>query len=209
MKIVKTKTAKLGLVSVLFMGLAGCVSLLPEPVPAATVYRLSSAKQNVPQGPNPFIVRIDRPSAATVFETKDILVSPDGRRLASAGGAEWAELIPVMVQKSFADVMGQNPNIVGVIPSSGARTDTRLHLTIKGFEAQFDQGEDAPPLAVVHYGVTHADASDRDLIGTYDVKKMIRADEVRVSAIVRAMDNANQQALEDILAWLEQSRSRS
>jgi len=168
---------KTSLVPALF--LSGCVSLLPEAAPADIVYRLSAAKPYVPQSPDAFVVRIDRPSVSNEFETRDIIVSPDGRRLASAGGARWAELIPVMIQNSLVDLMGQHEKLVGVIPSSGARTDTRIHLTVKGFEAQFDQGEDAAPLAVVHY------------------------------AVVKAMDTANQQALEDIVIWLERPRTRS
>lgn len=203
------KVVKLSLLSTLFTCLTGCVSLLPDSVPAGTVYRLSTAKENVPQSPNPFVIRIDRPSVSSVFETTDIIVSPDGRRLASAGGAEWAEVIPVMIQGSFVDLMGQYPNLVGISPSSGVRTDTRLHLTVKSFEAQFDQGEETPPLATVHYGVTLLNASNRNLLGSFDVKKTIRADEVRVSSIVKAMDNANQQALEDVILWLEQSKNRS
>ena len=203
------KFLKLSLASAFFVSLSGCVSLLPEPAPSGTVYRLSTAKQSVPQTANPFVVRVDRPSVSNVFETTDIIVSPDGRRLASASGAEWAELIPVMIQNSFVDVLGQFPNLVGVIPSSGARTDTRLHLTVKNFEAQFDQGSTSAPLAVVHYSVTLSNASNRNLLGSFDIRKAIRAKEVRVSSIVDAMDNANQQALEEIAEWLEQPRQRS
>jgi len=189
--------------------LSGCVSFLPEPEPAETIYRLSSAKQGVEQSPNAFIVRIDRPSVSNIFETRDIIVSPDGRRLASASGAKWADLIPVMIQNSFVDLMGQHEKLVGVIPSSGARTDIRVHLTVKNFEARFDQGELSAPLAVVHYSVTLSNASNRNLLGSYDVRKTIRANEARVSEIVRAMDSANQQALEEIAIWLEQPRARS
>jgi len=201
------KFLKVSLLSTVF--LSGCVSLLPDPAPAATVYRLTAAKPSVPQSPNAFVVRIDRPSVSSAFETKDIIVSPDGRRLASASGARWAELIPVMIQNSFVDLMGQHEKLVGVIPSSGARTDTRVHLTVKGFEAQFDQGEGAAPLAVVHYAVTLSNASNRNLLDSYDVRKAIRANEARVSEIVRAMDTANQQALEEIALWLERPRARS
>ena len=84
-----------------------------------------------------------------------------------------------------------------------------MHLTVKGFEAQFDQGESSAPLAVVHYGVTLSNASNRNLLSSYDVRKTIRANEVRVSEIVRAMDTANQQALSEIIDWLERSRAGS
>ena len=189
--------------------LGGCVSLLPEPAPADVVYRLSESNEGVPQGLNAKVVRIDRPRAASVFQGKDIVVSPDGRRLASAAEASWAESIPDMVQNSFVDVLAERSGLVGVIPSSGARTDTRVHLTIKSFEARFDQGEDAAPKAVVHYAVTLSNASNRNLLSTYDVKKTVRSSDIRVSTIVEAMDSANQQALNEIADWLETPQIRN
>ena len=183
--------------------LTGCSSILPEPAPAPAVYRLSTAKVNVPQSPTAMVVRIDRPNASNVFETTSIIVSPDGRRLSFAGGAKWSELIPVLIQESFIDIMGQRANLVGVVPSSGARTNTRVHITVKSFEAQFDRGQENPPLAVVHYAVTHANASNRNLLGTFDIRKEVRASEARVSSIVDAMDRANSQALNAAADWLE------
>ena len=183
--------------------LPGCVSLLPDPAPADSVYRLFVARERVPQKATALVIRVDRPSASNVFETQDILVSPDGRRLAVAGNARWAEVIPVLVQESLVDVMGQRPNLVGVIPSSGARTDTRIHLTIKSFEARFDNGQDNPPLAVVHYSVALANAADRNFLGSFDIEKTVRASEARVTSIVDAMDEANKQAMNAIADWVQ------
>ena len=185
------------------IALSGCVSLLPDAAPADVIYRLGVIKQGVPQSPSAKVIRIDRPRASASFQGKDIIVSPDGRRLASAAQAKWAESIPDMVQGSFVNLLGQRAGLVGVIPSSGARTDTRVHLTIKSFEARFDQGEAAAPNAVVHYSVTLSNASDRKLLGTYDIKKTVRSSDIRVSTIVEAMDKANQQALNSIADWLE------
>jgi len=114
-----------------------------------------------------------------------------------------------MLQNSFVDVLAERSGLVGVIPSSGARTDTRVHLTIKSFEARFDQGEGSAPMAVVHYAATLSNASNRNLLGTYDVKKAVRATDIRVSTIVEAMDNANQQALNEIADWLETPEVRN
>lgn len=189
--------------------LSGCVSLIPDAAPADVVYRLSAANEGVAQSPTAKVIRIDRPRAASVFQGQDVVVSPDGRRLASAAQAKWAEPIPDMVQNSFVDILAQRPGLVGVIPSSGARTDTRVHLTIKSFEARFDQGEGTAPMAVVHYAVTLSNASNRNLLSTFDVKKMVRSSDIRVSTIVEAMDNANQQALNEITDWLETPQIRN
>jgi len=185
------------------LSMAGCSSFLPKPAPAPTVYRLSPAQVNVPQSPTAMVVRIDRPNASNVFQTTNIVVSPDGRRLSAAGGSKWSETIPVLIQENFVDVLGQRETLVGVIPSSGARTNTRVHVTVKSFEAHFDRGESNPPLAVVHYAFTHSNASNRNLLGTFDIRKEVRASEARVSSIVDAMDRANSQALNAAADWLE------
>ena len=201
-----TKTLLSGIA---LLALSGCVSLLPDPAPADVVYRLSASNEGVPQSPTAKVIRIDRPRAANVFQGQDVVISPDGRRLASASQARWAEAIPDMVQNSFVDILAERAGLVGVIPSSGARTDTRVHLTIKNFEARFDQGEGAAPMAVVHYAATLSNASNRNLLSTYDVKKTVRATDIRVSTIVDAMDSANQQALNAIADWLETPEIRN
>ena len=203
------RISKTSLSLALLVSLTACVSLLPDPAPADNVYRLSVARERVPQKATARVIRVDRPSASIVFETQDIIVSPDGRRLAVAEGARWAEVIPVLVQESLVDVMGQRPNLVGVIPSSGARTNIRIHLTIKSFEARFDRGQDNPPLGVVHYSVTLANAADRNFLGSFDVEKTVRANESRVTAIVDAMDEANKQAMNAIADWVQLPENRS
>lgn len=206
---IKTSFLKSSLILSLLGSLSACVSLLPEPAPADNIYRLNVARERVPQTASAKVIRVDRPSASIVFETQDIIVSPDGRRLAVAGGAKWAEVIPVLVQEALVDVMGQRPNLVGVIPSSGARTNTRIHLTIKSFEARFDNGEANAPLAVVHYSVTLANAADRNFLGSFDVEKAIRADAPRVTAIVDAMDEANKAAMNAIADWVQLPENQS
>jgi len=154
-----------------------------------------------------FVVRVDRPQASIVFQTRDIVVSPDGQRLSTVAQAKWAEVMPVLIQQAFIDVLEARPNLVGVMPASGARTDTRLQITVKNFEAQFDRGPDTAPLAVVDFTVTYAKASNRNYLGTHSVRKTHRAEAASVSAIVDAISKANKAALTDITDWLEKQPS--
>lgn len=189
----------LGLSAVVFM--SAC-SILPEPAPADTIYRLPSTPESVQNNLDAVVIRIDRPSAPIVFQNRDVVVSPDGQRLASASQAKWSEITPILVQNSFIEILAARPDIIGVLPSSGARTDTRVQLSIKNFEAQFDQGPDSAPKAVVRYSATFADASDRSLIGTFEAVKTQRAKAATVSSIVEAISTANRDALSDIADWL-------
>jgi len=111
--------------------------------------------------------------------------------------------MPSLIQSAFVDVLATRPNLVGVIPASGARTNQRVQLTIKNFEAQFDNGTDAAPLAVIRYSVTYANSSNRALLGTYDVKAVKRAKSTNVANIVEAISIANNEALMDVAKWVE------
>ncbi|CAM3775835.1 ABC-type transport auxiliary lipoprotein family protein [Litorimonas haliclonae] len=183
------------------LSISAC-SVLPDPAPADTVYRLTTAPNSVASDVDAAVIRIDRPSAPIVFQNRDVVVSPDGQRLASASQAKWSEITPILVQNSFVEILSAREDLIGVLPSSGARTDTRVQLTIKNFEAQFDQGSQSAPKAVVRYSATFANASDRSLIGTYEITKMKRANAASVSSIVEAISAANREALSDISDWL-------
>ena len=178
-------------------------SILPDPKPAPVIYRLSVDGTSVDARPDATVIRIDRPGGSTIFNTVNVLVTPDGRRMSQASGSRWSGQIPLLVQETLVDVLSRSESLVGVLPSSGARTDTRVHITIKNFEAQFDNGESNPPLAKVRFTATLANASDRTLIDTFTTEHEQRADAINVSEIVEAMEQANSVAMMDIVRWLE------
>ena len=178
-------------------------SILPDPKPAPVIYRLSVDGTSVDARPDATVIRIDRPGGSTIFNTVNVLVTPDGRRMSQASGSRWSGQIPLLVQETLVDALSRSESLVGVLPSSGARTDTRVHITIKNFEAQFDNGESNPPLAKVRFTATLANASDRTLIDTFTTEHEQRADAINVSEIVEAMEQANSVAMMDIVRWLE------
>jgi ABC-type uncharacterized transport system auxiliary subunit len=188
-------------------GLSGCLSVLPSPKPAPAVYRLNTAIAPVVAVQGAEIIRVDRPSASQIFSSNDIVVSMDGRKLSAVAMSSWAEATPIIIQGTLVEALEGSSEFVGLLPSSGARTGTRVHLAVKNFEANFDRGAESAPLAVVQYRVTYARADDRKLIGTHLVRETRRADSVNVSSIVSAIEGANQAAVIDIVKWLETQRA--
>lgn len=186
------------------LSITGC-SIIPDPAPANIVYRLSLSGESVSASEQATVIRVDRPSATSIFNTRAIVVSPDGRRLSTAAQAEWPESIPTMLQETLVDAFSREASIVGVLPESGTRTDTRVHFSIKNFEAQFDQGQGSAPLAVVRYTATFANATDRRLIDTFVTRHEVRAKAASVSDIVIALESANDAAMSDIVAWVVES----
>lgn len=182
--------------------LSACVSVLPDPDPAGTVYRLTTDSERVAAYPNAPVIRIDTPSASRLLAGRQIIVSPDAKRVAVAGNAEWSDSLPKLIQQSFLDILGAKPEVIGVIPISGARSNYRVHINVDNFEARFDNGPKSPPLIIIGYSATFADSGSRDLVATKQVTETVRAGEASVSSIVAGMDQANRTALEGIADWL-------
>jgi len=55
---------------------------------------LTSLTESIQASSQATIIRVDRPVASVVFQSRDIVVSPDGQRLASAAQAKWIETMP-------------------------------------------------------------------------------------------------------------------
>lgn len=187
-------------------GLSGCLSILPDPAPAPAVYRLATNVQPADKVANVELIRIDRPTTTQVFNSSDIVVTKDGQKLSTIAKAKWSQATPDLIQQSMISALEGSPQFVGLVSINGAKTETRLHIFVKNFEANFDNGSDNAPLAVVQYRVTYARGADRKLLGTHNVRKTVRATSINVSSIVSAIEAANEAAMTDIVTWLENEK---
>ena len=183
--------------------LSGCLSILPDPAPAPAVYRLASSAQPADKLANAEHIRVDRPTTTQVFNSNNIVVTQDGQKLSSIAKAKWSQATPDLIQQSMISALESSPQFVGLVSINGAKTETRLHLYVKNFEANFDNGSESAPLAVVQFRVTYARGMDRKLLGTHSVRKTVRASSINVSSIVTAIEDANDAAMADIVRWLE------
>lgn len=203
----------IGLVTVSALGLSSCLSLLlPEPKAANHVYRLSSdLEASTTASPSlsgsAHSVRIDRPNAPKVLQGYDLIVATDDNQLVTIAEAEWADTLPTQIQRAFISHLNMRSDLIGILPTSGARSTYRSHITIRNFEARFDQGQDSAPLIIVDYLVTLSDAGSRELIGTQSFHIEQRATSIRVRDIVERKSAANKAILNDISDWMVQKLS--
>ena len=187
---------------------SGCLTtILPEPVEANHVYRLSgdlTASSTVVsnQSENILTVRIDRPNAPKALQGFDLVIAKENSELAIVDKAEWADSLPTMIQRSFLSELNSRSDIIGILPTSGARSEYRAHITVRNFEAIFDRGDEQAPLIVVDYLVTLSDAGSRKLIGTQSFHSENRAVTNHVSDIVSAKSSSNRSNLERISDWI-------
>lgn len=204
----------IGLLSLAAMNLGGCLSLLlPDPAPAKKIYRLSpdlqtsvTAERNL--SANAFTIRVDRPNASKALQGYNLAVSTDKASLAKIADAQWEDSLPTLVQKAFVYELNTRSDLIGLLPTSGARTTYRVHLTIRHFEARFDRGEDAAPNIVIDYLATLSDAGSRELIGSQSFHREQRARSQNVADIVASKSAANTALLTEISDWLSATLSR-
>ncbi len=184
---------------------ASCVSLLPKPSAAPSIYRLSQLPvlaEPISGAPS---LRVSVPGAAKALQGMDIVVSPDGERLAYASGARWSEPIPRLLQDAAMQSLGQSGNIFAIVPPTSVRADFALETRIRSFEADFDRGETSAPLAKVRISATLTDLENRRVIAKKEFYAEQRASEARVSSIVNALDDLTQSVMTDMTGWVQTS----
>ena len=198
---------RLILKSACIVGFAGlstaCASILPEPAPPSTIYRLS-VPMDLSQAADPAFnaktVKIVYPRASKALAGSDIIVSPDGRRLSSAAASAWAEPVPSLFRDMIVEVFATDELIVGVIGSESALY--RLETDISRFEAVFENGEDAAPMIYVQMSMTLSDTKTRTVIRSSTMASNKRASTNSVSAIVDAKEQAARDVVGRLTAWV-------
>ena len=190
--------------------LGACVSVLPEPEPAPTVYRLAiPVHPSVDKSESPITINVERPDAPAMLSGHDIVVSPDGRRLSTAAGAIWEAPIPQLLRSAVVDTLADNSRLVGVIPKGSTRVPYRLNMDIRRFEAVFDHGEQAAPNCIVHLNVSLTETKGRKIVGAHTIYVERRAAGRNISSIVAAQDLATKAAMDDLETWLNEKVSRA
>lgn len=198
------------LAGIMAVSLSGCFSILPEPKPAPTIYRLT-VPQSMAANPAPRtkVINIEYPTSPGALSGTDIVLSPDGRRLTSAALASWSEAVPNMLRNQLIDTLASEGQVIGVIPKGSTRVPYRLNMDIRRFEAVFDNGEDGAPLAMVQINLALTNAKTRQLIAVNTISTQARAGIKSVSSIVEAQDRATQEAMAEIANWLAAQTSMS
>lgn len=205
MKLIAKSLGTASLFAVSAISLSACVSVLPDPKEAPTVYRLTVPEMNASNiAVQENVVNIEYPTAPRALSGTDIVLSPDGRRLTAASAANWSESVPSLLRKTLIDTLAQDGRVIGVIPKGSTRVPYRLNIDIRRFEAVFDYGEESAPNAIVQLNLSLTDTTSRTLIGVQTITTESRADYASVSSIVNAQDAATRDAMGQITNWLSE-----
>lgn len=115
--------------------LAGCTSVLvPEPA-ALNTYELTTpaAISGLSRSRSKQVLVIE-PKTIKLLDTQDVVVRTGGQSVEYLGGAQWADRLPVLVQKGVQQSL-ENANIFGGVgvPGQGLAIDDQIVLDIRDF----------------------------------------------------------------------------
>lgn len=114
---------------------SGCISLLPDPPPPATIYTLRAGAVEAMTGERkPVVVAVGQPAAPRSVGGVDI-VWRQGAEIAFMEGAAWDGAAPDLLQDLLIDVMDRRAGVRSVVRGgAGVRADAEVRWNVMTFE---------------------------------------------------------------------------
>jgi len=185
--------------------LSGCISIFPKEQPVQ-LYRLSvktSAPAAITPEPPGFAVRgavggFDRPAAG------DRILTIRGDKTAYIADARWVTSAQAMFQAALEESFDAGTGPAHLL-DRGEITDAdyRLDVSVRHFEARYDQGAGAAPTVVVEISAALDSAHDMAPRKRGLFEARVPASSNSVGAIVAAYGEATSQVLAKLKAWVD------
>lgn len=121
--------------------LSGCISLLPKPGAAPSVFTIEAPDapfQATP--PVDWSVAVSKPMMPRAIAGSDLVLREGDNQVAFVGGAEWAEPAPSLLQRTLATALSRSGKIVAATTESGVRADCELQWDVYAFDARQGAG---------------------------------------------------------------------
>ncbi|OXE37056.1 MAG: ABC transporter [Phenylobacterium zucineum] len=191
-----------GFMVALLLGLGGCVTLFPKVTPSQ-LYRFDGRLSEVAAtNPAPSRVGVVRTGGSfNAAAAGDRILTVTGSQVAYLAKSRWAEPAEVLFNEALLRAFNAGPGPARlVIRGEPARADYTLRLDVQRFEAVYDRGARAAPEVCLEIHMVLSRTSNPAQIKDETLAVKARASDNRVSAIVRAFDQAVGKAVAAIIA---------
>jgi cholesterol transport system auxiliary component len=186
--------------------LSGCISLFPKEQPVQ-LYRLSlptaPAVAPGPPAPESFAVRgavgnFDRAAAG------DHLLTVRGDKTAYIANARWVTSAQAMFEAALSESFDTDMGPAHML-NRAEITDAayRLDISVRRFEARYDEGAGAPPTVVVEISAALDSAHDTSIRRHMIFEARVPASSNSVTAIVAAYGEATGEVLTKLKTWVD------
>ena len=182
------------------LGLAGCVSVLPDASPAAARYTISPVEFAASQGGDKveWTLAIADPASTRAYDTAKIALTRAPGQIEYYAAGEWADRSPNLIRTAMVRSFENSGRILGVgdtIVLPGA--DYVLKTDIRKLHAAYDNGAPSADVALF------AKLTDRRgrIIASRLFTQSQSAPTDSVSAVGRAFDEVLQRTLQELVGW--------
>ncbi|MBO9560383.1 MAG: membrane integrity-associated transporter subunit PqiC [Caulobacter sp.] len=200
------RTAAIAAVAV---GLTGCISLFPKSKPAG-LYRFghAAAESSRPASDKSFGV-YKTPTVFTRSAMSDRLLSVTNGEAAYISDARWVSPAIVLFDEAVARAFeGDDSRARLVTRGEALKAVMALRLEVRSFETDYVNGPKAPPEVLVEVRAVMTRSNDRALLGDKVFVARVKTADNRLSAIVPAYDQAVDQVLTEIVAWVGEAGAK-
>ncbi len=185
------------------VSLSACISVFPKEDPSQ-LYRFDGvpapAEASAAAADSFGVLRVN--GAFVQASSGDRMVAVTGDRVAYIADARWVSPASVLFNEAVLRTFDYNAGPARLVTRGEVRkADYALRIDVTRFEVVYDRGEKAAPNIVVGLRLNLVKTEDRSLAGSKMIETTVRAGDNRISAIVRAFDEAVAQALSQTLAW--------
>ncbi|HEY8506858.1 MAG TPA: ABC-type transport auxiliary lipoprotein family protein [Steroidobacteraceae bacterium] len=203
--------ASVRLPALLLLGVLASCSGLRSDEPPSQVYVLRSlaAQSSESSGDTLGALRVARPQAYPGLESERIILVQKDRRMNHFAASRWADDLPEVVEALVLETLRASGDWSSVFDSrSPFSGDYLLQITIRRFEADYTQSDNAP---AVHVSLVCSlgRRSDREVLATFDAEGSATAAANRLSSVVAAFEQAANAATAVIAERTRQAVRRS
>jgi cholesterol transport system auxiliary component len=176
-------------------------ALTPENTPPE-IYRLSPSQGFADDLPRiAWTLLVDRPAAASGLDTDQIAVRPSEVELRYYADAVWADAVPRMMQALLVTAFDNSGSLPAVGTSSiGLNPGFSLSTDIRDLSAIYSSGSPTP-MAHVAISATLLRQPSQEIMDSRLFEHAVRPASEDVRDIVRALNEANERVLREIVAW--------
>lgn len=202
-------TLRAGTIAAVAVALTGCISLFPKTKPAG-LYRFGHAavESSRPAGEKSFGV-YKTPTVFTRSAMSDRLLSVTNGEAAYISDARWVSPAIVLFDEAVARAFEADGSTARLVTRGEAlKAAVALRLEVRSFETDYVDGPKAAPEVLVEIRAVTTRSNDRALLGDKVFVARVKAADNRLSAIVPAYDQAVNQVLTEIVAWVGETGAK-
>jgi cholesterol transport system auxiliary component len=145
---------------------------------------------------------VEVPTATAGLNTARIALRPTPTTLDYYAGAQWIDVVPVMVQNLLIESF-DNSDRIDVLgrETVGVRADYALITHIREFQAEYPGGLESPPDVRVRLQVRLVELPRRTQVASTSADATVRARQVSTDAVVLAFDEAFGRTIKEVVEW--------